>query len=90
MIDNTGDEAAWQALLARAETAARLRKFEEAEMLGLQAIEQAEIVFGANDLKVATSLMSLAMIYQEQREYENAEALYMRIREILAIVPEDT
>jgi len=88
VIDKTGDKAAWRALLARADTAARLRKLEEAEQLALRAIEQAEIIFGATDLKVATSLMSLAMIYQDQHKYEKVEALYVRIREILAIVPE--
>ena len=68
----------------------RIRKYEAAEQLYLQAIEIDKIALPENHPERATHLNNLANLYESQGKYEAAEQLYLQALEIRKIaLPEN-
>ncbi len=70
-------ETHWETLVADGETAFQAGRYAEAEKLCLAALKEAE-VFGEQDPRLATSLNNLAVLYDAQGNYAQAEPFYQR------------
>src|SRR5437870_10653498 len=51
-------------------------KYGEATLLAQKSVELAKSAFGADDLRLATSMNNLALLYDKQGKYSDAESLY--------------
>ncbi|HNH84912.1 MAG TPA: tetratricopeptide repeat protein, partial [Acidobacteriota bacterium] len=67
-----------EALVSKVEKLRQAGTYDEALTLATQALEKSEHVFGQEDLLVATSLYSLAMLYYNKDDYTRAEPLHQR------------
>ena len=70
-------ETRWETLVADGETAFQAGRYAEAEKLCLAALKEAED-FGEQDPRLATSLNNLAVLYDAQGNYAQAEPFYQR------------
>jgi tetratricopeptide (TPR) repeat protein len=70
-------EAQWQTYLDDGTKAYQAGRYSEAEKLLKLALTEAER-FGPSDLRLATSLNSLAVLHKAQGKYDQAEPLYKR------------
>ena len=68
----------WQALNGKLMSLYRQGAYDEAQIVGTQALQLAERSFGPDHLKVAKSLNNLALVYAGEREYAQAEQLLER------------
>ncbi len=73
----TTEETRWDSIMADAGKAYRQADYAEAEKLLLSALKEAE-KFGEQDPRLATSLNNLAVLYNAQGRYAQAEPLYQR------------
>ncbi len=71
------EETRWERLVADGETAFQAGRYAEAEKLCLAALKEAE-EFGEQDPRLATSLNNLAVLYDAQGHYAQAEPFYQR------------
>ena len=73
----TTQETRWDSVMADAVKAYQQADYPEAEKLFLAALKEAE-KFGEQDLRLATSLNNLALLYSAQGRYAQAESLNQR------------
>ncbi len=73
----TTQETRWDSIMADAVKAYQQADYAEAEKLLLAALKEAE-KFGERDPRLATSLNNLAVLYNAQGKYTEAEPLYQR------------
>jgi tetratricopeptide (TPR) repeat protein len=85
----TGRTLAWKAMVATAKVAQEQGDPEQAESLYKRAIENCEKRMGPDDVAIASILMELADLYDEQGAREKAEPLHTRVRTILAQYAKD-
>jgi tetratricopeptide (TPR) repeat protein len=67
----------WETYLDAAKTAAQQGRHADAEKMFSVALKEAE-QFGAQDVRVATTLSALADLYRGQNKWPEAEPLYRR------------
>lgn len=72
-----------------AEDARRLRRLDEAELLGRRSLSMRTRLFGPQTAPVAKSLQTLALVHDEQGRYAEARQIHERILEILNARAED-
>ncbi len=77
MVAASAQETRWDSIMADAVKAYQQADYGEAEKLFLAALKEAE-KFGEQDPRLATSLNNLALLYQAQGKYAQAEPLYQR------------
>ena len=82
-------DTAWEKYMKAGEEACQRAQYAEAEKQFLAALQEAE-KFGPKDSRLATSLNNLALLYDAQGQYAQAEPLYRRALAIWeqALVPE--
>ena len=73
----SAQEAQWKAHMATGANAYREGRYSEAVESFQGAVKEAE-AFGPHDPRLATSLNNLALLYQVQGKYAEAEPLYKR------------
>ncbi len=71
-------EGRWNALTRQSEELIQQGRYEEAVPIAKEVLQFAEANFSSQDLKTATSLNYLALLYYDQGKYAEAEPLYMR------------
>jgi tetratricopeptide (TPR) repeat protein len=71
-------EARWKELNERVVTLYQQGMYSEAAQVAEEVLKVAENTFGPNHPQVATSLNNLALLYQAQGKYAEAEPLYKR------------
>ncbi len=77
MVAASAQETRWDSIMADAAKAYQQADYAEAEKLFLAALKEAE-KFGEQDPRLATSLNNLALLYDAQGKYAQAEPLYRR------------
>ena len=73
----------WQGSMTAAQTALQQHRYDEAKMMFLTLLKQAEEEFGPEDLRVASAIRHLALLYYRQGRYTVAESLLHRSLAIL-------
>src|SRR5688572_23424488 len=71
------DDSLWETELREAARFQELGRYPEAESACLAAVKEAEKL-GPSDLRLATSLNNLALLYKIQAKYAEAEPIYQR------------
>ena len=71
------EDSLWEAHLREAVRFQELGRYSEAEIACLAAVTEAE-KFDPDDLRLATSLNNLALLYKIQARYAEAEPVYER------------
>jgi tetratricopeptide (TPR) repeat protein len=71
------DDSLWETQLREAVRFQELGRYPEAESACLAAVKEAE-KFASGDLRLATSLNNLALLYKIQARYAEAEPMYQR------------
>ena len=77
MVAASAQETRWDSIMADAAKAYQQADYAQAENLFLAALKEAE-KFGEQDSRLATSLNNLALLYDTQGKYAQAEPLYQR------------
>ena len=80
-VNDAARRATWEAYIAAGQRAFHRADYAEAETRFEAALNEAAGI-GADDPRFATSLNELALLYQAQARYRNAEPLYRRALEI--------
>ena len=75
-------EDPWRRLLYEASFLSQQGRYSEATEVAEEALQLAEKTYGTGHPNVATSLNTLAEIYDSQAKYDEAEPLYKRSLEI--------
>ena len=75
-------DTVWQGYDDACKKARKQRDYAEAEKQCLAALKEAK-TFGTEDVRLATTLNSLAMLYHAQGKYAEAEPLYLRALAIM-------
>ena len=78
------EDSRWETHLRAAERFQELGRYPEAESACLAAVNEAE-QFGSNDFRLATTLNNLGFLYKVQAKYAEAEPIYQRALETMAI-----
>jgi len=76
-----GDEALWKMYLETGTEAYQDKRYETAETMFLAARKEAE-GFGSSDVRLASTLFQLALVYYSEKKDEQAEPNYRRAVEI--------
>lgn len=71
------DESIWKQDVSDALSAAKAQNYPVSEQAFLKALHEAE-KFGANDVKVGSTLNSLGLVYRAEKKYSEAEKAYRR------------
>ncbi|MFQ5542301.1 MAG: tetratricopeptide repeat protein [Candidatus Binatia bacterium] len=79
----------WERSMVAAQTASQEGRYNEAEMMFNALLEKAEEDFGPEDPKVASAIRNLAMLYQAQGRYTDAELLLHKALAIMDNVDPD-
>jgi tetratricopeptide (TPR) repeat protein len=76
------DEGPWRQYVTEALKAAEELNYALSEHFFVKALREAE-TFGANDVRVASTLNSLGLVYRAEKKYSEAEASYRRALTIM-------
>ena len=82
-VTEQGAGIEWEILIEEVKRLYRAGKYDRAVIVAKKALEVAEKTVGPDHPDVATSLLGLGTLYDEQGKYEEAEPLYKRALAIL-------
>ncbi len=82
VLPSCGQKKSWEELNAKVAVLYRQLRYSEASNVAEKALKVAEETFGPNHINVALSLDNLAVLYQDQGKYAEAEPLFKRAMEI--------
>ncbi len=82
VLPSCGQKKSWEELNAKVAVLYQQGRYLEASNVAEEALKVAEETFGPNHINVALSLDNLAVLYQDQGKYAEAEPLFKRAMEI--------
>jgi tetratricopeptide (TPR) repeat protein len=82
VLPSCGQKESWEELNAKVAVLYQQGRYLEASNVAEEALKVAEETFGLKHINVALSLDNLAVLYQDQGKYAEAEPLFKRAMEI--------